>query len=246
MSKLFKSLKNIHHELNERRYVEFVPSTPICDLPRPRREPLNLQPIETCELPEYYPPSQSLEPPPPPYTEYQELQQVILQIGNSAILFNIGEKNCISYKTCLTIKSIKPIWYTSTTGNDILGQTILNDIPFYISNGNENIIALQYTTSFSNLSTEFCNQLIVGINVGNYIYAIIDLTLQTSTSPMSIAIQEFKIGNEKFSLYFKQGRSDQNFIVLGRDFIEKYVDQIDTSYNTIYLKNGNTLIACKL
>lgn len=54
-------------------------------LPCPVRPPLNLQPIETCPLPEYN------DEPPPPYID-ETRQEVILQYKYTSILFKIGEK----------------------------------------------------------------------------------------------------------------------------------------------------------
>lgn len=96
------------------------------ELPIPNRTSLNLEPINSSY--DY--------PPPPPYTEYDENKIIILQYNNCTIFFNIGEKNCISYQTCMLANSPHTRWYTTSTGNGIIGQTLLNGIPFYVSSSN--------------------------------------------------------------------------------------------------------------
>jgi hypothetical protein len=227
-------LRNIYHELNDRLYVEFEPSQRPPQLPCPVRLPLNLQPIPSCPLPEY------TETPPPPYTDDEERPEIILQYKNTSILFKIGEKNCISYNHALLMKNPNTRWYTSSTGNNVVGQTLINDIPFYIENRLDNTIGSSYASRFPRIPSRLIGHSVYSTNLG--CYCIIDPNKLYSTSP--VQDQHFKIGNESFTLTFQS--SSDNFITLGRDFYEKYIDDIDKIYNTIYLKNENVLIGTKI
>lgn len=243
-----KFLKNIYHELNDRLYVEFEPSQR--SLPSPIRPPLNLQPLETCLLPEYSVvdrPSrlQMQQPPPPPYID-ETRQEVILQYKNTSILFKIGEKNCISYNQALLLKNPHTRWYTSSTGNNIVGQTLLNNIPFYIENRLDNTIGTNYASNFPRVLSRLIGYIVLGITInGRYIYGIIDTNKPYSTGPVDDCGQhQFKIGNESFTLEIQPGSDD--LIILGQDFYTKYIDEIDKIYNTIYLKNENVLVGYKI
>lgn len=232
-----KFLRNIYHELNDRLYVEFEPSQRP-QLPCPVRPPLDLQPIPTCPLPEYT----TLSPPPPPYTDDEERPEIILQYKNTSILFKIGEKNCISYNQALLMKNPNTRWYTSSTGNNVVGQTLINDIPFYIENRLDNTIGTNYASRFPRIPNRLIGHSVYSTNLGNY--CIVDPNKPCSSSPNGLQNQHFKIGNESFTITFQS--SSDNFITLGRDFYEKYIDDIDKIYNVIYLKNENVLIGTKI
>lgn len=121
------------------------------ELPSPCRTRLNLQPINSVydfpPPPPYTPctPCREIDYPPPPYSEADN--QIIIRYNNLPILFTIGQKNCISYKTCLDLNLTIRL-YTTSTGNGVIGQTIVNDIPFYIVEMDEsyNTIGKNYST----------------------------------------------------------------------------------------------------
>lgn len=238
MGKFLKVIKNVYHDLDDRLYVEFEPTQR--HLSCPIRPPLNLQPIPSMlqfVQPEYN------DEPPPPYTD-ETRQEIILQYKNTSILFKIGEKNCISYNQALLLKNPHTRWYTSSTGNNIVGQTLLNNIPFYIENRLDNTIGTNYASNFPHVLSRLIGHIIVGVTInGCYMYGIIDPNQSYSSGPMG-GQHQFKIGDELFTLEFQLG--NDNLIILGQDFFDKYIDEIDKVYNTIYLKNENVLVGYKI